>query len=280
VLKLPDLNWWGFLPLGALLAVGFAGASLPPHAVQPQERSQNHSAPQRPQQNIDTRRPDERLADYTLWLERFTGALAFLSILEIVFLFKTDRIAGRAADNAEKQMQLASAQHRLSRRQLALARIQHTRTRQLAEDELRAYVSLKESRVQFNDADLPVHVVATISNFGKTPAREVVYWIGATFGTPDVPEAQFSRPPDISKYSRAILAPTGELIMTSKPFAWDQGVLDKWEAGTFVIYLWGEVTYKDWFKKDRATKLLYCATNKKGDGQGALSPMAYGNDAT
>jgi hypothetical protein len=38
------------------------------------------------QEERGNRKPDEKLADYTLWLERFTGLLVFVSAFRIIFL--------------------------------------------------------------------------------------------------------------------------------------------------------------------------------------------------
>jgi len=58
-----------------------------PTAAAPQGASQN------PHKEIDRRTSEERLADYTLWLERFTGLLAVVSAVQIGFLFRGDKTA-------------------------------------------------------------------------------------------------------------------------------------------------------------------------------------------
>jgi hypothetical protein len=66
---------------------------------------QTHQAPKHASDetktNIDPRPPEERIADYTLWLERFTGLLALVSTVQIFFLIRADRTARISADAAK-----------------------------------------------------------------------------------------------------------------------------------------------------------------------------------
>lgn len=71
--------------------------------------------------NVDQRKPDERIADYTLWLERFTGLLAFVGAAQLWFLIRADRTARISADAANVS---AKAATRTFEREEALIRAQ------------------------------------------------------------------------------------------------------------------------------------------------------------
>ncbi|WP_220092285.1 hypothetical protein, partial [Aerococcus loyolae] len=49
----------------------------------------------------DSRSPDERIADYTLWLERLTGVLAVVAVVQVYFLIRSDKTARISADAAK-----------------------------------------------------------------------------------------------------------------------------------------------------------------------------------
>src|SRR5579863_4134679 len=95
ILTLTTLSW--------LLKVELS--SQPPHNGAPEQTNQTA------QQYIDPRSPEQRLADYTFWLERFTGALVVISAIQILFLLRSDSTARTAANAAkeigEKQLSLA-----------------------------------------------------------------------------------------------------------------------------------------------------------------------------
>lgn len=70
--------------------------------------SQHHPTSQAPHRASDSAKPyidprssEERIADYTLWLERFTGLLALVSAVQIFFLIRADRTARISADAAK-----------------------------------------------------------------------------------------------------------------------------------------------------------------------------------
>ena len=78
--------------------------------------SQHNPASQAPrhsrdnaQTDIDPRTSEERIADYTLWLERFTGLLVIVSAVQIAFLISADKTARTAADAAKTAADAALA---------------------------------------------------------------------------------------------------------------------------------------------------------------------------
>lgn len=87
-------TWCALLILAAFLALALLISPETPTNPAP------HGAGQSAQGNVEPFSPEERLARYTLWLERFTGLLAFVSAIQICFLIRADLTARRSADAA------------------------------------------------------------------------------------------------------------------------------------------------------------------------------------
>lgn len=97
--------------LGLVLFLGLGAFGISTE-ISSQHRIQDtaaHKTNKRAKTNIDPRTADERIADYTLWLERFTGLLAILSFIQIAFLFSADRTARITADAAKAAADAAMA---------------------------------------------------------------------------------------------------------------------------------------------------------------------------
>jgi len=106
---------------------------------------------------VDTRKPDERLADYTLWLERFTGLLVLVSAIQIGFLIGADRTARRSADAAKLAADAATA------------------TVDTMIDSQRPWVGLLTV-----SANGPIDATVIIKNSGQTPARHMrAHFVGS-----------------------------------------------------------------------------------------------------
>jgi hypothetical protein len=88
----------------------------------------NQQSAQSAQPDIDLRTPEERVADYTLWLERFTGLLVVVAIFQVILLFRTDKTAREGLAIADKQIQIAAAQTDIAIEQKQIARNQYVAT--------------------------------------------------------------------------------------------------------------------------------------------------------
>lgn len=126
---LPDWNYWALIPAAILVAIAIAG-SWPATRTASQYGGAQASAQAANGSNkvVRPETPDERLADYTGALAIFTAALVALAVLEVFFLAKTDAIAKRHADNAEKQMLLAGKQADIQEKQKEISRLQFLTT--------------------------------------------------------------------------------------------------------------------------------------------------------
>jgi len=162
---LPEWRYWPAVPFAALIFVAIAGVSIPKSP--PQQTSAEHGSYTVAN---DEPTPDERLADYTLWLERFTALLAVVSALQVVLLIRSDRkmadtaaLTARQVDLAEKQFLMEGKQADLAERQHGLQRIQFFATH-------RPRLRIRNIRPKFRDGE-PITIHCTVTNIGETNAR-------------------------------------------------------------------------------------------------------------
>lgn len=125
---LPEWRYWPAIPLVLLILIAALGSL----SIHPPRKQLTATASDHTSQNVDRRSPEERIADYELWLERFTGLLVVLSALEIWLLFKADGIAnaqGRIAlwqlRYSKQQRDIIAAQSDILEKQKEIARIQY-----------------------------------------------------------------------------------------------------------------------------------------------------------
>jgi hypothetical protein len=155
-LRLPEWRWWPAIPLAALFFLALLGAWLPIPPPQKNAIAASQKIPEGKTKQID---PNERLANYTLWLTIFSGALAVLGGLELYWIVRQEtwmKKSVAAAQNAVKE------------------------TRRIGEAQVRAYVKIKQVTIDFIDmgekigADAAhVHIIA--SNAGQSPARNFAW---------------------------------------------------------------------------------------------------------
>ena len=119
---LPEWRYWPALPLGALFALAIFGAIYQPKAEEQYQASQHSQA------DIDPRSPEERTADYNLWLERFTGLLFASGMVSLWLLWRTDRTAQLAANTAAAQTVILDSQTEILRLQKDIARQEYLTT--------------------------------------------------------------------------------------------------------------------------------------------------------
>lgn len=123
-----------------------------------------------------------------------------------------------------------------------------------AERELRAYVCVESSSgtEAAEDRRWPTFKVE-VKNFGKTPAFDVITWIGV--GIQEYPlTSELPKPPDEEPQSKTILGPECKTtligIFRRTPNAFEVEAIN---SGTGAIYVQGRIEYKDAFGKSRFT---------------------------
>jgi hypothetical protein len=123
-----------------------------------------------------------------------------------------------------------------------------------AERELRAYVCVESSTgaEAAEDRRWPTFKIE-VKNFGKTPAFDVVTWIGV--GIQEYPlTSEFPEPPDEEPQSKTILGPECKTtligIFRRTP---NTSEIEAINSGMGAIYIQGRIEYKDAFDKSRFT---------------------------
>jgi hypothetical protein len=95
---------------------------------------------------------DDRIAQYTLLLAIFTGALVVVSAVQINFLIRSDKTARISADAARKTVSTMEA---------------------TAAHQLRAYVYVADASILEANSGYRPNIRITFQNYGQTPAYQV-----------------------------------------------------------------------------------------------------------
>jgi hypothetical protein len=210
-------------------------------------------ASERTNSEIDPRKPDERIADYTLWLERFTGLLAIIALVQIGFLIRTDVTARTSADAAKLTAQAAKASAE------ALPNIE------------RAYVVLfiNSHLIELRPrptagAPLPAYSLVvnyTFTNHGKTPAILREIRVGVRRSADRLPADAWAEEQRVP-VAQTVLASgqscskDGYLTIRDREPMTD-AVADLFVGGGLYFYFFGHVTYEDVFGDDRETQFCW-----------------------
>ncbi|MDQ6867610.1 MAG: hypothetical protein M3178_04110 [Pseudomonadota bacterium] len=150
-----------------------------------------------------------------------------------------------------------------------------------AERQLRAYVLVSSARIHDFGIERPPRVEIIIKNSGQTPAFDLLSWSGMIFEKFPLNIELVDPPPDI-KQSRSTLG-AGDISshLTTAGCPLTKIETDMIIAGKVAIYVFGEIKYKDIFKKiERSTR--YRMMYGGGGGatpDGALTFCEEGNDA-
>ncbi|HZT51631.1 MAG TPA: hypothetical protein VFA22_06855 [Stellaceae bacterium] len=146
-----------------------------------------------------------------------------------------------------------------------------------ARQQLRSYL-LVESAARAGEHDENPEFQIVIKNFGQTPAYRVRTWIAVRPGE----RTQAGLPgPEAGTIdaSDAALGPGGSIAL-GKQFegGWDEAGLEDFLSGRIVLFVYGEVTYRDAFNRRRYTRFraMYGAEHFRGGG---LSIAARGNES-
>jgi hypothetical protein len=146
--------------------------------------------------------------------------------------------------------------------------------------QLRAYISVTQADKalinvpgKFDERGIDIHLM--VKNLGKTPAFQVRYGINADMlhhplqSDPPRPEV---------KHGNTYIVPGGDIEIIGRWRAgWDLPMIDTNTGDDLRLYVWGEVHYKDAFKKKRFVKFRYF---RERPGHGfELNSCHEGNDA-
>lgn len=154
-----------------------------------------------------------------------------------------------------------------------------------AQRQLRAYVCLVESSVKIAKDGI---VVATLlfKNGGQTPAYNVGLWalpLVDPYPLVDPP----GPPPAELPLPKGIVASQGTQILVSPPLTLPNEVLARFSERDYALYIFGEVTYRDVFRKEWTLtyRLLFggpagieASRDEEGNIVGTLCMDTEGND--
>jgi len=150
-----------------------------------------------------------------------------------------------------------------------------------AKRQLRSYVLAMDAKVLNFGTTGIIEAQCRIKNYGRTPAYDVVGWMGVAFDDFPVPVA-LGRPPADLGLSRAVLGPQGRTvfraeagrILTSLEF-------QKIRAGAATVYVFGEINYRDVFNDSWTSHFRFMYGGPGGENtKGKVSTCPDGNYET
>jgi len=154
-------------------------------------------------------------------------------------------------------------------------------TRAIARRQLRAYVFIAQTEINGVAAATQPVSQLVIRNTGQTPAHGVMVYGNMVFDefplTKDLPVLVFSDP----QLTKENLGPNSER------YKWDYALtpltetqIAQMNAGTHALYVYGEIRYRDVFKKKRTTKYLYYTGGGMGIRDTILGGYPVGNEVS
>lgn len=207
---------------------------------------------------------DNELSRWADPITIFTALLVLVGAGQVWFLRNTDKATTKAAEAAQKSAEVAAA------------------SADAVVSQLRAYVGIKSCDLDaVGVGQGATRATVTLKNTGQTPAFNLTQWaaMGVDFfplqnGLPQIAAGQ--QPGPVQP-----LGPGAEILVKpifAQPLqAHHVAALN---AGTMAIYVIGEVTYTDAFKKDRVLKYCLFSNSLVNIAEGHMAAYELGNDAT
>jgi hypothetical protein len=163
----------------------------------------------------------------------------------------------------------------------AIVFVQLIDARKSNQRQLRAYVLARDGKVSNFGTWLKIEGQVRIENYGQTPARDVVTWVGITVDNWPVPK-DLGRPTEPLDQSKAVLGPNARSIITAetkRPLTPLQ--VQKIRSGAATIYLFGEITYVDVFGQPQITEFRFAYGGPAGENtKGKVGACIDGNRAS
>lgn len=146
-----------------------------------------------------------------------------------------------------------------------------------AKTQVRAYVNIAGIQILDPLERRNARVIVEYKNSGQTPAYNVRAWAGVHVREFPLKSIFVDAPSDLP-IGQEVLA-SGRDARFEVPFSTLNGFEDmELTEGRAAFWVWGEITYRDVFKKAHFTKFRYFC---HGDGlpRGSMSPDISGNEA-
>jgi uncharacterized protein (UPF0333 family) len=203
---------------------------------------------QTPKEKTNAQPPSESNWDFNRWLVILTGGLVGVGIAQVYVYIKQGQymrqgleLTRQAADAASRAAGAAEASNRQSR--------------EMAEKELRAYVSVDSAQITGVESGHPPVATLVFKNSGLTPAYDLTGMggIGMEAAFDSLPPAVGS--PRQSKSSLPPGTPTKWFHLAPRPLIPEETAALR--DGTMTLWVYGEIRYRDAFGIDRFTRYRF-----------------------
>ena len=187
------------------------------------------------------------------------GVQAFLFLRQLKLMRESLDTAASAARSAEHSVEIM---------------------RDTAQRQLRAYISIETSKIEFPEPGRP-KVTVNYRNAGQTPAYDVQTWIHQWIACYPM-RCELPRPPGNFVMSKSVLGPGAHhtmIIEAPKPIA-KEPYLDLVGTAEGTIYVFGEIRYKDVFGNAHLYKYKLMHGGNEPSTPGMLKPCMDGNEST
>jgi hypothetical protein len=138
--------------------------------------------------------------------------------------------------------------------------------------QLRAYLLVK--RITIGGESDKKLIKVFIRNFGKTPARDIRYWIRVSVA----PVGRVDAPEYYDGVRRVDIVAHGDTHIVTYPDAFKE--VKPTHPGMLAVYLDGCLRYVDGFGEARETRFQFMRTGLDWDRNGEMDICDYGNEAT
>jgi hypothetical protein len=248
-------NWKQRAVIGLLLWVGTL-AALTGLELFPQQQPAHQEPGEPTKPDIDPRTADDRIADYTLWLERLTGVLA-VSTIGLWY------VTWQTLDHSRRDAARQARDNRISLRLSARAANASRKAAEATDLSAQAAIGMEIPRIHIESVDTDASIPdaggdadgwqqtlspsIVVKNFGRTPAFVSETIINAKIAT------SISRDPE---YVRHTKYPTVSVLEPGVPKRYEELLFKGVEeftaeqitellSGNATLYIWGKIIFTD-----------------------------------
>lgn len=205
----------------------------------------------------------ESISLYTLLLTIFTAVLAGAGLIQLNLLGRAERVAAESAKAAKQSADAARDSVKLAER--------------IAERQLRAYLTISETYISDIRSEFPPKAWFQIKNSGQTPAYAV-----RNFAKVTVKPFPFQGPFDVDLNepgSGAVIGPGNSVTNNISFSGLPKEAIPMIANGTAALYFFGEIHYRDAFKKSHWIRFRLYHGGDRPVGEGGLNGAQEGNEA-
>ncbi|MRD48803.1 hypothetical protein [Caenimonas koreensis] len=205
------------------------------------------------------------------WVAVFTGLLCVVTAVLALFTYW---LWAGAERSGLRQLKMTRHSLNVSRRAADAAAATVAHMQAASAQELRAHVMVDKLALEM--IGTKTHIVITVANYGRTPARNVVVSASALVETAAEENTLSVEPQFASVVRPGAIAPTQDhssIVPLEIADAFEV------EGGRLWLFVTGEVTYHDGFTPDRRSTFRYKRTGPNWMREQAMERCQAGNDA-